>query len=72
MKKRAKEFENLIAELTDLQVWEFKEVIAIAKQFRKAQQRLGKAMDRQEREIMLPQKTAKAMPATGGVNYELQ
>ncbi|MEE1081590.1 MAG: hypothetical protein U0L19_10835 [Bacteroidales bacterium] len=71
MSKKTKQFEDLVADLTDLKDWEFKEAIAIAKQFRRAQKRLGKAMDRQEREFALPKK-AKSAPTFGGLNYELQ
>ena len=53
MSKKTKQFEDLVADLTDLKDWEFKEAIAIAKQFRRAQKRLGKAMDRQERERII-------------------
>lgn len=70
MSKKTKQFEDLVADLTDLKDWEFKEAIAIAKQFRRARKRLGKAMDRQEREFMLPKK-AKTQPI-GNLNYELQ
>ena len=37
MSKKTKQFEDLVADLTDLKDWEFKEAIAIAKQFRRAQ-----------------------------------
>lgn len=71
MSKKTQKFEDLVADLTDLKDWEFREAIKIAKQFRRAQKRLGKAMDRQEREFMMPTK-AKTHSALGGLNYELQ
>lgn len=71
MSKKTQKFEDLVADLTDLKDWEFREAIKIAKQFRRAQKRLGKAMDRQEREFMMPTKT-KTQSALGGLNYELQ
>ena len=72
MSKKAKEFEDLVADLTDLKEWEFREAIRIAKQFRRAQKRLQKAIDRREREIMLPKKSTNNGTAFGGLNYELQ
>lgn len=71
MSKKTKQFEELVGDLTDLKDWEFKEAIAIAKQFRRAQRRLVKAMDRQEREFALPKKDTKGA-SIGGLNYELQ
>ena len=72
MSKRAKEYEDLVADLTDLKEWEFREAVRIAKQFRRAQKRLQKAIDRREREIMLPKKSTTTGTAFGGLNYELQ
>ena len=72
MSKKTKQFEELVADLTDLKEWEFREAIKIAKQFRRAQKRLGKAMDRQEREYMMPKKSTNHAPSFGGLNYELQ
>lgn len=72
MTKKAKEFEDLVADLTDLKEWEFREAIRIAKQFRRAQKRLQKAITRREREIMLPKKSTSNSSALGGLNYEFQ
>lgn len=72
MSKRTKQFENLIAELTELKDWEFKEAVKVAKQFRKAQKNLGKAMDKQEQEFMLPAKQSKKQAIAGGLSYECQ
>lgn len=70
MKKAVKQYMDLVADLTELKDWEFKEAIKIAKQFRKAQARLGKATDRQERE-MLPTTTKENLNKTNmaGVEY---
>ena len=72
MTKKAKEYEEMVADLTDLREWEFKEAIRIAKQFRRAQKRLQKAIDRREREAMLPKKSTNNGAAFGGLNYEFQ
>lgn len=72
MSKKAKEYEDLVADLTDLKEWEFREAIRIAKQFRRAQKRLQKAITRREREIMLPKKSTNNSSAFGGLNYEFQ
>lgn len=72
MGKKAKEYEDLVADLTDLRDWEFREAIHIAKQFRRAQKRLEKAITRREREAMLPKKSTNNGASLGGLNYELQ
>lgn len=72
MSKKTKEYEELVADLTDLREWEFREAIRIAKQFRRAQKRLDRAKARQEREAMLPKKSTNNGTAFGGLNYELQ
>lgn len=72
MTKKGKNYEELVADLTDLRDWEFREAIHIAKQFRRAQKRLMRAIDRREREAMLPKKSSNNSTAFGGLNYELQ
>lgn len=72
MTKRAKDYEDLVGDLTDLRDWEFREAIHIAKQFRRAQKRLMRAIDRREREAMLPKKSTSNGASLGGLNYELQ
>lgn len=72
MSKRTKQFENVVAELTDLKDWEFKEAVKVARQFRKAQKNLGKAMDKQEKEFMLPAKQNKKQAIAGSLSYECQ
>lgn len=61
-------FENLISEMTDLNDIDFKEAVAISKQFRKAQKRLMRAVARQRRESA----TRGNQSSRGGLNYEYQ
>lgn len=68
--KQSKDFANIVDNLTDLSDRNFREAIKIAKQFRKAQKSLQRAIVRQERERM----HAKATPTQAtiaGVDYEL-
>lgn len=68
--KQNKDFSALVESLTDLSDRNFREAIRIAKQFRRAQRSLAKALQRQQREAMLPKKgTASAAPMAG-VDYE--
>ena len=68
--KQNKDFTEIIEDLTELSEKDFREAIKIAKQFRKAQKSLQRAIVRQERERM----HAKATPTQAtiaGVDYEL-
>lgn len=68
--KHSKDFANLVENLTDLSDRNFREAIKIAKQFRRAQKSLQRAIVRQERERM--HATATPSQATiAGVDYEL-
>lgn len=69
--KRNKDFAELVEQLTDLSDKDFRESIKIAKQFRKAQRMLQRAIIRQRKEQM-PAKSQTAEKQTIlGVDYEL-
>lgn len=68
--KQSKDFALLVDNLTDLSDRNFREAIKIAKQFRKAQKSLQRAIVRQERERM--HSTANTNNASiAGLDYEL-
>ena len=68
--KRNKDFAELVEQLTDLNDKDFRESIKIAKQFRKAQRMLQRAIIRQKREQM-PSKSSENRQTIMGVDYEL-
>lgn len=69
--KQNKDFTALVDGLNDLSDRNFREAIRISRQFRRAQRSLARALERQQREAMLPRKaTANAGPMAG-VDYEL-
>lgn len=68
--KRNKDFAELVEQLTDLSDKDFRESIKIAKQFRKAQRMLQRAIIRQKREQM-PAKSSENRQTIMGVDYEL-
>lgn len=68
--KHSKDFANLVENLTDLSDRNFREAIKIAKQFRRAQKSLQRAIVRQERERMHATATP-SQTAIAGVDYEL-
>lgn len=68
--KRNKDFAELVEQLTDLGDRDFREAIKIAKQFRKAQKSLQRAIERQQRERMPSKSQAQGQPIMG-VEYEL-
>lgn len=72
MKKKSKEFAELIEQLTDLSAKDYRDAIRITRQFRKAQKMLQKTMERQSKSFMLPSKSKASDVAVGGLNYELQ
>lgn len=72
MKKKSKEFAELIEQLTDLSAKDYRDAIRITRQFRKAQKMLQKTMERQSKSFMLPSKSKANDVAVGGLNYELQ
>lgn len=69
--KQNKDFSALVESLTDLSDRNFREAIRIAKQFRRAQRSLAKALQRQQRESMLPKKSNASATPMAGVDYEL-
>lgn len=68
--KRNKDFAELVEQLTDLSDKDFRESIKIAKQFRKAQRMLQRAIIRQRKEQM-PSKSSENRQTIMGVDYEL-
>lgn len=66
--KRNRDFAELIDNLTDLSQRDFREAIKIAKQFRKAQRSLQRAIARQQHE-RLP-RTSNQQVNLGGLDYE--
>lgn len=68
--KRNKDFAELVDQLTDLSERDFRESIKIAKQFRKAQRMLQRAIIRQRKEQM-PSKSSENRQSILGVDYEL-
>lgn len=68
--KQNKDFSALVESLTDLSDRNFREAIRIAKQFRRAQRSLAKALQRQQREAMLPNKSTSNATPMAGVDYE--
>lgn len=69
--KRNKDFAELVDQLTDLSDKDFRESIKIAKQFRKAQRMLQKAIIRQRKEQMPAKSQADNHQTILGVDYEL-
>ena len=69
--KRNKDFAELVDQLTDLSDKDFRESIKIAKQFRKAQRMLQKAIIRQRKETMPAKSQADNRQSILGVDYEL-
>lgn len=68
--KRNKDFAELVEQLTDLSDRDFREAIKIAKQFRKAQRLLQRAIIRQRKEQMPSKSTASEKQSIMGVDYE--
>lgn len=69
--KRNKDFAELVEQLTDLSDKDFRESIKIAKQFRKAQRMLQRAIIRQRKETMPAKSQADNRQTIMGVDYEL-
>ena len=69
--KRNKDFAELVDQLTDLSNKDFRESIKIAKQFRKAQRMLQRAIIRQRKETMPAKSQADNRQSILGVDYEL-
>lgn len=69
--KRNKDFAELVDQLTDLSDKDFRESIKIAKQFRKAQRMLQRAIIRQRKEQMPAKSQAENRQSILGVDYEL-
>lgn len=69
--KRNKDFAELVDQLTDLSDKDFRESIKIAKQFRKAQRMLQRAIIRQRKETLPAKSQAENRQTILGVDYEL-
>lgn len=69
--KRNKDFAELVDQLTDLSDKDFRESIKIAKQFRKAQRMLQRAIIRQRKETLPAKSQADNRQSILGVDYEL-
>lgn len=69
--KRNKDFAELVDQLTDLSDKDFRESIKIAKQFRKAQRMLQRAIIRQRKETLPAKSQAENRQSILGVDYEL-
>lgn len=69
--KRNKDFAELVDQLTDLSDKDFRESIKIAKQFRKAQRMLQRAIIRQRKETLPAKSQADNRQTILGVDYEL-
>lgn len=69
--KRNKDFAELVDQLTDLSDKDFRESIKIAKQFRKAQRMLQRAIIRQRKETLPAKSQADNRQSIMGVDYEL-
>ena len=69
--KRNKDFAELVDQLTDLSDKDFRESIKIAKQFRKAQRMLQRAIIRQRKETMPAKSQADNRQTIMGADYEL-
>lgn len=69
--KRNKDFAELVDQLTDLSEKDFRESIKIAKQSRKAQRMLQRAIIRQRKETMPAKSQADNRQSILGVDYEL-
>lgn len=70
MNKRTKNYTEIIDTLSNMSKKDWKDAVRIVKQYRKAHKMLEKAMNRQEREFMLPNKSKET--SLGELNYELQ
>lgn len=70
--KKNKEFAELVEQLTDLSQKDYRDAIRITKQFRKAQKSLMKAIERQQKEFVLPKKGRKNEQVIAGVDYAYQ
>ncbi len=70
LNKQNKDFSALVESLTDLSDRNFREAIRIARQFRRAQRSLAKAIERQQREAMLPKRSTANTAPMAGVDYE--
>ena len=70
MKKRTKDFAEMVDNISNMGKKDYKDLWKITKQYRKAHKMLEKTMNRQEREFMLPNKSKET--SLGELNYELQ
>lgn len=69
-KKQQREYADIISALTDMSDKDYRDAIRISRQYRKAGKMLGKTLERQEKQFMLPNKSKGTESATG-LKYEL-
>lgn len=63
------DFKDALDHLTDMEDWEFKEIIKIAKQYRRANDRMARALAKKQAMVEASKKAAQRN--TGGLRYEL-
>lgn len=70
MSKKSKNFAELVDTVSQLDRKTYRELWRITRQYRKADKMLNRAMDRQEREGLLPKKGSNSY-STSGLEYEI-
>lgn len=70
MSKKSKNFAELVDTVSQLDRKTYRELWRITRQYRKADKMLNRAMDRQEREGLLPKKSSNSYSAAG-LEYEI-
>lgn len=70
MSKKSKNFAELVDTVSQLDRKTYRELWRITRQYRKADKMLNRAMDRQEREGLLPKKSSNSY-STAGLEYEM-
>ena len=70
MSKKSKNFAELVDTVSQLDRKTYRELWRITRQYRKADKMLNRAMDRQEREGLLPKKSGNSY-STAGLEYEI-
>lgn len=70
MSKKSKNFAELVDTVSQLDRKTYRELWRITRQYRKADKMLNRAMDRQEREGLLPKKSSNSY-SPAGLEYEI-
>lgn len=70
MSKKSKNFAELVDTVSQLDRKTYRELWRITRQYRKADKMLNRAMDRQEREGLLPKKSSSSY-SPAGLEYEI-